>query len=75
MTTVNSSKTAEYMAFFRALESKRSSRIRLFSDPLATDFLRPSLKRVSLLAHFPGGITLVEKIAGIGAFQALGPLR
>jgi methyltransferase (TIGR00027 family) len=63
MTADNSSKTAEYMALFRALESKRSSRTRLFSDPLATDFLRPSLKRVAFLAHFPGGRTLVEKIA------------
>lgn len=63
MTADNSSKTAEYMALFRALESKRSSRTRLFSDPLATDFLRPSLKRAALLARFPGGATLVEKIA------------
>jgi methyltransferase (TIGR00027 family) len=63
MTADNSSETAEYMALFRALESKRSSRMRLFSDPLATDFLRPSLKRAALLARFPGGLTLVEKIA------------
>lgn len=63
MTTDNSSKTAEYMALFRALESKRSSRVRLFSDPLAMDFLRPWLKRAVLLARFPGGGTLVEKIA------------
>jgi methyltransferase (TIGR00027 family) len=46
----NFSKTAEYMALFRALESKRSSRTRLFADPLAVDFLRPSLKRMALLA-------------------------
>jgi methyltransferase (TIGR00027 family) len=65
MTTGNSSKTAEYMALFRALESKRSSRVRLFSDPLATDFLSPSLKRTALLARFPGGATLVEKIADL----------
>jgi methyltransferase (TIGR00027 family) len=63
MMTDDSSKTAEYMALFRALESKRSSRTRLFSDPLAADFLRPSLKRVALLASFPGGGTLVERIA------------
>jgi methyltransferase (TIGR00027 family) len=63
MTIDNSSKTAEYMALFRALESKRSRRRRLFSDPLATDFLCPSLKRVALLARFPGGVTLAEKIA------------
>jgi methyltransferase (TIGR00027 family) len=59
----NSSKTAEYMALFRALESKRPSRTRLFADPLATDFLRPSMKRMALLARFPGGGALVEKIA------------
>jgi len=63
MRVQNSSKTAEYMALFRALESKRSGRTRLFADPLATDFLRPSLKRVALLARFPGGGALVEKIA------------
>jgi methyltransferase (TIGR00027 family) len=63
MTAQNSSRTAEYMALFRALESKRSGRTRLFADPLATDFLRPSLKRVALLARFPGGAALVEKIA------------
>jgi methyltransferase (TIGR00027 family) len=59
----NSSMTAEYMALFRALESKRPSGTRLFVDPLATDFLRPSLKRMAVLARFPGGGTLVEKIA------------
>ena len=63
MTVQNSSKTAEYMALFRALESRRSWRTRLFADPLATDFLRPSLKRIALLARFPGGGALVEKLA------------
>jgi methyltransferase (TIGR00027 family) len=63
MTTDDSSKTAEYMALFRALESKRSRRTRLFADPFATDFLRPSLKRVALLARLPGMRTLVEKLA------------
>ncbi len=33
MAAQNSSKTAEYMALFRALESKRSRRTRLFADP------------------------------------------
>jgi methyltransferase (TIGR00027 family) len=63
MTAQISSKTAEYMALFRALESRRSGRMRLFADPLATDFLRPSLKRIALLAHLPGGGALVEKLA------------
>ncbi|HEX6044780.1 MAG TPA: SAM-dependent methyltransferase [Pyrinomonadaceae bacterium] len=43
------SKTAEYMAFFRALESARPPSQRLFNDPLAISFLRPSLR---LLTHF-----------------------
>jgi methyltransferase (TIGR00027 family) len=63
MKSDNSSKTAEYMALFRALESKRSSRTRLFSDPLATYFLRPSLKRLESIARFPGARRVVEKIA------------
>jgi methyltransferase (TIGR00027 family) len=63
MAAQNSSKTAEYMALFRALESKRSRRTRLFADPLATHFLRPSLKRLAFLARFPGGGGLVETIA------------
>lgn len=63
MITDNSSKTAEYMALFRALESRRPRRTRLFADPLATDFLRPALKRMALLARFPGIGPLVEKIA------------
>jgi methyltransferase (TIGR00027 family) len=63
MAAQNSSKTAEYMALFRALESKRSGRTRLFADPFATDFLRPSLKRVALLARLPGCGALVGKIA------------
>ncbi len=63
MRAQDSSKTAEYMALFRALESKRSGRTRLFADPFATDFLRPSLKRLALLARFPGGGALVETIA------------
>jgi methyltransferase (TIGR00027 family) len=63
MKTGDSSKTAEYMALFRALESKRPIRRRLFSDRLATDFLRPSLKRAALLGSFPGGRKVVEKIA------------
>lgn len=38
------SRTAQYMALFRALESKRDSNDRLFSDPYAIHFLEPKLR-------------------------------
>jgi methyltransferase (TIGR00027 family) len=47
------SRTAEYMALFRALESLRPSNIRLFADPFAQSFLAPSLRRVVKLAQAP----------------------
>jgi methyltransferase (TIGR00027 family) len=47
------SRTAEHMAFFRALESVRSPKQRLFLDPLAYHFLNPRLRLVTGLAHFP----------------------
>ena len=50
----NASRTAEYMALFRALESsRRPSRIRLFDDPFAYFFLRPALQRVVQLSRIP----------------------
>jgi methyltransferase (TIGR00027 family) len=45
------SQTAEYMALFRALESARSRKTRLFTDPWASRFLRPSLRVVALVAR------------------------
>jgi len=47
------SQTAEYMAFFRALESARSPRKRLFEDRFAVHFLRPSLRKVVRLSRIP----------------------
>ena len=47
------SKTAEYMALFRALESAKPPRRRLFLDPYARRFLHPSLLSVAQLARFP----------------------
>jgi len=47
------SRTAEYMAFFRALETSRAASQRLFQDPLAAGFLRPSLKLALHLARVP----------------------
>ena len=44
------SRTAEYMAFFRALESVRPAQDRLFHDPFAPQFVRPSLRCAIWLA-------------------------
>ena len=41
------SRTAEYMALFRAIKSSRSPGIRLFEDRFAQEFLRPSLRTVA----------------------------
>ena len=52
------SRTAEYMALFRALESARPARQRLFQDPFAVVFLRPRLRLVVALSRLPrlGGV-------------------
>ena len=50
----SASRTAEYMALFRALESsRRPPHTRLFDDPFAYFFLRPTLKGVVQLSHAP----------------------
>jgi methyltransferase (TIGR00027 family) len=46
------SRTAEHMAFFRALESVRPPKQRLFADPLASQFLNPPLRLMADLARF-----------------------
>jgi methyltransferase (TIGR00027 family) len=46
------SRTAEYMALFRALESGRASGRRLFEDRSASRFLRPRLRAVARAARF-----------------------
>lgn len=51
MTSVPASKTAAYMALFRALESQRAPAARLFSDPHARGFLDPPLRWVAELAR------------------------
>ena len=53
MQRTQASKTAEYNALFRALESTRPATERLFEDPFAQGFLRPSLRRVAALAQVP----------------------
>ena len=47
------SRTAEYMALFRALESFRPADRRLFEDRFAREFLRPSLRIVAHLSRAP----------------------
>jgi len=53
MTPRQASRTAEFMAFFRALESVRPPHERLFVDPYARQFLRPSLRKAVRLASVP----------------------
>src|SRR5580704_2303138 len=48
-----SSRTAEHMAFFRALESQRPPRQRLFHDPYAACFLSPGFRKALRVASIP----------------------
>jgi methyltransferase (TIGR00027 family) len=60
VTDHDASRTAEYMALFRALESvRRPVRARLFEDPFARGFLRPSLRSVVRLSRLPFGSSAV----------------
>ena len=47
------SRTAEYMALFRALENFRPSNVRLFEDRFALEFLTPSLRTVARMSRYP----------------------
>src|SRR5262245_3385222 len=47
------SRTAQYMAFFRALETARPSEFRLFEDRFAKLFLSPRLKSISEFCKNP----------------------
>jgi methyltransferase (TIGR00027 family) len=47
------SRTAEFMALFRALESAQSAHRRLFHDPFATLFLSASLRRMVQCSAMP----------------------
>jgi methyltransferase (TIGR00027 family) len=49
----SSSKTAEFMALFRAMESGYRRERRLFADPFARSFLSPALKAASDVSHIP----------------------
>jgi methyltransferase (TIGR00027 family) len=48
------SRTAEYMALFRAIESSEPPAHRLFSDPYAVDLLSGALRMLAILARQPG---------------------
>jgi methyltransferase (TIGR00027 family) len=48
------SRTAQYMALFRALETKRPAGKRLFTDPFAAGFLDIKLQLVTRLMPVPG---------------------
>jgi len=47
------SRTAEYMAFYRAMESVRPASKRLFTDRFAIHFLRPELRGAARLCRIP----------------------
>lgn len=47
------SKTAQYMALYRAMETRRSSDKRLFTDPYAIYFLDPGYRLLCRLVPFP----------------------
>jgi methyltransferase (TIGR00027 family) len=53
------SRTAEYMALFRALESARPDGERLFEDGAAASFLRPTLRAVAYAARFPPAHSMI----------------
>lgn len=53
MKAAKTSRTAQYMAFFRALETKRNTNERLFSDPYAIHFIDFKLRLAVRLSQFP----------------------
>jgi methyltransferase (TIGR00027 family) len=56
------SKTAQYMALFRALETTRPAGVRLFGDPYAISFLDRGLRNATRLSKFPLFRSLVQQI-------------
>ena len=56
------SRTAQYMAFFRGLETKRKANDRLFDDPYAIDFLDHGLRFAIHAATFPFLGTYIRNI-------------
>jgi methyltransferase (TIGR00027 family) len=67
------SRTAQYMALFRALETVRPSRVRLFTDSCAVSFLDHGLKlavRISTLPLIGGFIPKIIQSKGPGALSS-----
>jgi methyltransferase (TIGR00027 family) len=62
MKTGRASRTAEFMALFRALESSRPAERRLFEDRFAQSFLRPGLRAVLGCARLPLVGSLVPRL-------------
>lgn len=60
------SKTAQYMAFFRALETQAPPARRLFNDPYAFALLSGSLRSFARMARFPVLGTLVPAVLDLG---------
>jgi methyltransferase (TIGR00027 family) len=63
MESDRASRTAEYMAFFRALEAARPPGRRRLEDPYAVHFLSPGLRRAVALSRTPVLGSLVARYA------------
>lgn len=62
MNSAHASRTAEYMALFRALESNAPARQRLFTDTFAQDFLSPSLRLLTRAARWRLPAQLISRL-------------
>jgi len=62
MKTSTASRTAQYMALFRALETNRPSAKRLFTDPYAVAFLTTRFKFITQLSVIPFIRNLIYRI-------------
>src|ERR1700722_8447468 len=60
------SRTAEYMAFFRALETMEPPARRLFADPYAISLLAGPLRTFARMSRFPVIGSLVRGILEFG---------
>lgn len=60
------SRTAEYMAFFRALETEEPPAHRLFTDAFASALLSPRLRAVIRVASNPLGRRVVRTLLNVG---------
>jgi len=73
MKSNNASRTAQYMALFRAVETTRPKSKRLFADPYAINFLDKDLQRVIKIAALPLIGRLIPRLIhkkGMGAISS-----